>query len=73
LIYFGMKILRMSGEPDPESTLGRMAYTEVLEGDQEFLDAITLRLDQIVAKPKGRFVVSYTQGQPGARKPPSIN
>ena len=51
MIYVGMKILRVSGEPDPESTLGRMPYTEVLEGDQEFLDAITLRLDQIVAKP----------------------
>ena len=46
---------------------------EVLEGDKEFLEAISMRLDQIVARPRGRFVVSYTQGQPGARKPPTIN
>jgi hypothetical protein len=57
---------------DPDSS-GGSAFVEVLEGEQEFLDAITLRLDQIVAKPRGRFVVSYTQGQPGARKPPSIH
>jgi hypothetical protein len=70
LIYVGMKILRVSGEPDPESTLGRMPYTEVLEGDQEFLEAINLRLT-IVASP--RALLSSPPRQPGARKPPSIN
>lgn len=70
---YRMRILRMSGDADPEQTLGRMSYVEVMEGDKEFLDAISLRLEQIVAKPKGRFVVSYTQGQPNARKPPTIN
>jgi hypothetical protein len=59
-------------EFDPESS-GGSAFVEVLEGEKEFLDAITVRLDQIVARPRGRFVVSYTQGQPGARKPPSIH
>jgi hypothetical protein len=68
-----MRILRMSGDVDPEQTLGRMSYVEVIEGDKEFLDAISLRLEQIVAKPRGRFVVSYTAGQPNARKPPTIN
>lgn len=59
---------------DPEATLGApLAYVDVLEGDQEFLDAISLRLEQIVAKPKGRFVISYTSGQPGAKRPPTIH
>ena len=57
---------------DPDSS-GGSALVEVLEGEKEFLEAISMRLDQIVARPRGRFVVSYTQGQPGARKPPSIN
>ena len=66
-----MRISRVP-EFDPESS-GGSALVEVLEGDKEFLEAITMRLDQIVARPRGRFVVSYTQGQPGARKPPSIH
>jgi hypothetical protein len=67
-----MRISRLP-EFDPESSGGAAGFVEVLEGDKEFLEAITLRLDQIVARPRGRFVVSYTQGQPGARKPPSIH
>jgi len=66
-----MRISRVP-EFDPESS-GPSAIVEVLEGDKEFLEAITLRLDQIVARPRGRFVVSYTQGQPGARKPPNVH
>jgi hypothetical protein len=68
-----MRISRLP-EFDPEATLGgQPAYVDVLEGDQEFLDAISLRLEQIVAKPKGRFVISYTSGRPGAKRPPTIH
>ena len=71
-----MKILRMPGQDDRDQTLGvavQMPFVEVIEGDEEFLEAISLRLEQIIAKPKGRFVISYTQGQPGARRPPTIH
>jgi hypothetical protein len=71
-----MKILRMSGQDDGDQTPGAgipLPFVEVIEGDEEFLEAISLRLEQIIAKPKGRFVISYTQGHPGARRPPTVN
>lgn len=51
---------------------GALARVEVLEGDREFLEALTLRLDEIVVRPKSRFVISYLKGHPGARRPPTI-
>jgi hypothetical protein len=41
------------------------------QGDQ-FLQALVLRLCEIVQKPQGRFVISYISGQPGSRRPPRI-
>jgi hypothetical protein len=59
-------------DPELELAGGALSLMEVLEGDREFLDALTLRLDEIVGKPKGRFVISYSPGQPGARRPPRV-
>jgi hypothetical protein len=69
-----MRIVLMppDGNPAPELASGALSMNEVLEGDKEFLEALTMRLDEVVGKPKGRFVFSYVQGQPGARRPPRI-
>src|SRR5215471_3373175 len=69
-----MRIVLMppDGNPAPELAGGALSTTEVLEGDREFLEALTMRLDEVLGKPKGRFVFSYVQGQPGARRPPRI-
>jgi hypothetical protein len=60
------------GDPDSELAGGALSVVEVLEGDREFLEALTMRLDEISGRPKGRFVISYLPGQPGARQPPTI-
>ncbi len=60
------------GDPEQELANGALSLVEVLEGDKEFLEALTMRLDEVVGKPKGRFVISYLPGQPGARRPPRI-
>jgi hypothetical protein len=41
------------------------------EGDQ-LLQLLSLRLNEIVQKPQGRFVISYVSGQPGSKRPPRI-
>lgn len=59
-----------SGRPEPE---GRdLRAEEVPEGEEEFLEALWLRLNQIVRKPSGRFVISYIPGKPGSRTPPRV-
>ena len=45
---------------------------EVLEGGDEFLEAISIRLNEIIRKPNGRFVISYVSGKPGSKAPPRI-
>ena len=60
------------GGADGELSGGALSVGEVLEGDKEFLEALTMRLDEISGRPKGRFVISYLPGQPGARQPPTI-
>ena len=59
------------GEPGAgaETTLDMI---EVLEGGDEFLEALSMRLNEIVRKPSGRFVISYMPGTPGAKKPPRV-
>jgi hypothetical protein len=51
---------------------GGLKLVEVVEGAEEFLDALMARLNEIVRKPSGRFVISYVEGVPGSRKPPKI-
>jgi hypothetical protein len=41
------------------------------EGDL-ILQLLTLRLNEIVQKPQGRFVISYVCGRPGSKRPPRI-
>jgi hypothetical protein len=68
-----VRIRLVLGDPaDPEQELsgGQVSLREILEGDAEFLEAITMRLNDIVRKPKGRFVISYVPGSPGARPLP---
>jgi hypothetical protein len=60
------------GGADGELSGGALAAAELLEVDKEFLEALTMRLDEISGRPKGRFVISYLPGQPGARTPPTI-
>lgn len=45
---------------------------EVLEDGEEFLEALQMRLNDIVRKPNGRFVISYVSGRVDARRPPKI-
>ena len=74
LFWSGMKIeLRTETPEGPDSAAeqGRQA-SEVLEGGDEFLEALQLRLNEIIRKPNGRFVISYVAGQPGAKNPPRI-
>jgi len=60
------------GDATQELAGGALTVVEVLEGDKEFLEALTMRLDEISGRPKGRFVISYQPGQPGSRTPPTI-
>jgi len=60
------------GEAGGQVADGVLSVPEVLEMDREFLEALTMRLDEIAGRPKGRFVISYLPGQPGARTPPTI-
>jgi hypothetical protein len=60
------------GGADLELSGGALRAAELLEVDKEFLEALTMRLDEISGRPKGRFVISYLPGQPGARTPPTI-
>ncbi len=57
---------------DAELAGAGLQLTEVLEGADEFLDAIMSRLNEIVRKPSGRFVISYVAGSPGSRRPPTV-
>ena len=69
-----MKIeVRVEKQPDPRphAEAGLQAV-EVLEGGDEFLEALQMRLNEIIRKPNGRFVISYVSGQPGAKTPPRI-
>jgi hypothetical protein len=69
-------IIRLTPEeaanPEMELSGGGLQLIEVLEGADEFIDAIVSRLNEIVRKPSGRFVISYVQGHPGSRKPPKV-
>jgi hypothetical protein len=60
------------GDADGELSGRALTAGELLEVDKEFLEALTMRLDEISGRPKGRFVISYLPGQPGARTPPTI-
>jgi hypothetical protein len=60
------------GGAENELARGALAVGELPEVDKEFLEALTMRLDEISGRPKGRFVISYLPGQPGARTPPTI-
>ncbi len=46
--------------------------SELFEGGEEFLEELTLRLNEIIRKPNGRFVICYVAGRPGAKTPPRI-
>ena len=45
---------------------------EVLRDGEEFLEALQMRLNDIVRKPNGRFVISYMSGRTDSRRPPKI-
>ena len=45
---------------------------EVLEEGERFLEALQMRLNDIVRKPNGRFVISYRSGRTDSRPPPKI-
>ncbi len=69
----GMKIEIKAEGPDPNPGADdSLNAVEVLQGGDEFLEALTMRLNEIVRKPSGRFVISYVPGAPGAKKPPRI-
>jgi hypothetical protein len=74
LLLSGMKIeVRLEEPADPVAgSDGALRAVEVLEGGDEFLDALTMRLNEIVRKPSGRFVISYVPGKPGSKVPPRI-
>ncbi|MGH9369562.1 MAG: hypothetical protein ACRD3M_18060 [Thermoanaerobaculia bacterium] len=69
-----MKIeVRLEEPPDPDVRRdGALQAVEVLEGGDEFLDALTMRLNDIIRKPSGRFVISYVPGKPGSKAPPRV-
>lgn len=69
-----MKIEIREQEPADQGAThdGGLQAVEVLEGGEEFLEALALRLNEIILKPNGRFVISYVAGQPGAKAPPRI-
>jgi hypothetical protein len=73
LFLDGMKIEVRPQEPGPNlSRDGSPGPVEVLEGGDEFLEAISMRLNEIIRKPSGRFVISYVPGQPGSKTPPRV-
>jgi hypothetical protein len=61
-----------AGDPERELAGGGLQLMEVLEGADEFLDAIVARLNEIVKKPSGRFVISFVDGAPGSKRPPTV-
>ena len=67
------KISSSGSFPTDELTFGSAFSTllDELNGD-EFLEAISMRLNEIVRKPNGRFVISYVSGTPGAKAPPRV-
>lgn len=68
-----MKIEVRPQEPDANlSREGGFGPVEVLEGGDEFLEAISMRLNEIIRKPSGRFVISYVPGHPGSKTPPRV-
>ena len=67
-----MKIEVAGGETPDRNAEAAVPGEEVLEGGDEFLEALAIRLNEIVRKPNGRFVISYVTGQPGAKTPPHI-
>jgi hypothetical protein len=69
-----MKIeVRTEAPTDPKShPEGAFQAVEVLEGVDEFLEALQMRLNEIVLKPSGRFVISYIPGKPGSKVPPRV-
>jgi hypothetical protein len=68
-----MKIEVRPEAPDPNARPdGAFGGTEVLEGGDEFLEALQMRLNEIIRKPNGRFVITYIPGKPGAKTPPRI-
>jgi hypothetical protein len=71
-IKMEMGMVPPDGGADSELSGGALSVAELLEVDKEFLEALTMRLDEISGRPKGRFVISYLPGQPGARQPPTI-
>lgn len=74
LFPFRMKLEVRQEEPsdrDAQPDDGLQAI-EVLEGSEEFLEALAMRLNEIILKPNGRFVISYISGKPGARTPPRV-
>ncbi len=73
LLRMQIRLVFPEGDPNRELARGALAAVEVLEGDKEFLEALTMRLDEISGRPRGRFVISYCPGQPGARRPPTIH
>lgn len=57
--------------PDKRLDGGDLPLVEVLEGAREFLEDIATRLNEIVMKPRGRFVISFDPAQSGSRTPPT--
>lgn len=62
-----------SGNPDQVLVGEALFFTEILEGGKEFLDAINSRLNEIIGRPRGRYVISYVSEVPGSRRPPRVN
>jgi hypothetical protein len=61
-----------SGSFDGDSTIPGVAAVVEVSNEREFMEALVLRLNEIVRKPIARYVVTYVSGQPGARRRPSV-
>jgi hypothetical protein len=61
-----------SGSFDGDSTIPGVAAVVEVSNEREFMEALVLRLNEIVRKPMARYVVTYVSGQPGARPRPSV-
>jgi hypothetical protein len=74
LLLARMKIELRLEEPSDRTSPpdGTLPVEEVLEGGEEFLEALSMRLNEIVRKPSGRFVISYVPGKPGSKTPPRV-
>jgi hypothetical protein len=74
LFLSGMKIeVKVEEAGDQSAAVEESLHAvEVLEGGDEFLEALQIRLNEIVRKPNGRFVITYVPGKPGAKTPPRI-